>query len=201
MKMKITDFGERHFDPKFGATKILDRTLEEFQVVIDDIVDYEIQRFGKLEWIDGYASFCKLWPIKNFTDARVGSLPITLENYPYIRTGYSARKDDELPVFSRWLELPLGKPKAKWLMLVLYSKEQIEKEAKGKDDATGIFGFDADWGIVAILGQSHPNEEPMKPETMLRNALGMEEGGSGVPLDRDKYLKSVAFWEKNITVK
>ena len=199
--MKITDFGERHFDPKFGATKILDRTLEEFQVVIDDIVDYEIQRFGKLEWIDGYASFCKLWPIKNFTDARVGSLPITLENYPYIRTGYSARKDDELPVFSRWLELPLGKPKAKWLMLVLYSKEQIEKEAKGKDDATGIFGFDADWGIVAILGQSHPNEEPMKPETMLRNALGMEEGGSGVPLDRDKYLKSVAFWEKNITVK
>ena len=64
-----------------------------------------------------------------------------------------------------------------------------------------MFGFDADWGIVAILGQSHPGEEPMKPETMLRNALGIKEGGSGVELNRETYLKSVEFWDKNITVK
>jgi len=61
--------------------------------------------------------------------------------------------------------------------------------------------FDADYGVVAILGQSHSNEEPMKPETMLRNALGIEYGGSGVALDKDKYLESVAFWDKNATVK
>ena len=71
----------------------------------------------------------------------------------------------------------------------------------GQDNATGIFGFDADWGVVAILGQSHPNEEPMKPETMIRNSLGISEGGSGVPLDREAYLRSVEFWEKHATVK
>jgi hypothetical protein len=29
---------------------------------------------------------------------------------------------------------------------------------------------------------------------MMRNALGVDEGGSGVPLDRAAYLRSVAFW-------
>ena len=28
----------------------------------------------------------------------------------------------------------------------------------------------------------------------LRNALGVDEGGSGVPLDRDAYRRSVEFW-------
>ena len=32
---------------------------------------------------------------------------------------------------------------------------------------------------------------------MLRNALGVDEGGSGVALDRDAYRRSVAFWERN----
>lgn len=211
MKIKVTEFGARHFDPKFGGTKILDMTLEEFEGKINFMTvnaidlneDYSLGiTYGSgIKVMNGYAPFCKLIAMPNFTDARVGSLPITLENYQYIRSGYSARTKKELPVFSRWLELPLGKPKAEWLMLVLYSKEQIEKEAKEQDNATEIFGFDADWGIVAILGQSHPNEEPMKPETMIRNALGIKEGGSGVPLDRDKYLKSVDFWSKNITVK
>ena len=31
-------------------------------------------------------------------------------------------------------------------------------------------------------------------DSMLRNALGVEEGGSGVPLDRTAYLESVEFW-------
>lgn len=29
---------------------------------------------------------------------------------------------------------------------------------------------------------------------MMRNALGKAEGGSGVPLDREKYLESVKYW-------
>ena len=114
------------------------------------------------------------------------------------------------------MELPLEKPKAEWLVLVLYRSEQIDKEAK-KEYEVGMMSigkalykvkklkefkpFDAEWGIVAILGQSHPKEEPMKPETMLRNALGIEEGGSGVPIDREKYLESVEFWDKHATVK
>lgn len=36
---------------------------------------------------------------------------------------------------------------------------------------------------------------------MMRNALGKAEGGSGVPLDRAKYMESVKYWEKRAMVK
>jgi hypothetical protein len=89
----------------------------------------------------------------------------------------------------------LPAPEAEYLVIVLYSKEQLEKEA------TSEYVIDGDWGIVAILGQMSAVEEPMKPITMMRNALGMEEGGSGVPIDKEAYKKSVDFWSKNATVK
>lgn len=198
-EIKLTDFAMRHFDKDFGGTKILDCTPEKFQEYLSGIkITHEKYCF----FIDGYAPFCKLLPIKNFTDAGLGSMPINLENYQYLRSGYSARRESELPVFSRWFELPIKNTKAEYLMLVLYSKEQLQKEhSEDPKNADIPFLFDGDWGVVAILGQSHPNEEPMKPETMLRNALGIEYGGSGVPLDKDKYLESVAFWDKNATVK
>jgi len=207
MEIKITEFAKRHFDKNFGGTKILNFSPEDFENKINKLIkesndidgdDYKI--------LQGYAPFCQLLVVNNFTNARVGSLPITLENYQYLRSGYSARRDSELPVFSRWLELPLGKPKAEWLVLVLYDKEQIDKEGRitegeQNDPNEKYIPFNADWGVVAILGQSHSKEEPMKPETMLRNALGIDEGGSGVKLDREKYLESVEFWSKNATVK
>lgn len=208
MKVKITNFGKRHFDKTFGGTKILDVSVEEFEKHLDSLIDedaiYEKDGMAymcNIKEMPGYAPFCKLLAIKNFTDARVGSMPITLENYQFIRSGYSARRDSELPVFSRWLELPLGKPKAEYLLLVLYDREQLKKEATDKEPFEFENDKDVEWGIVAILGQSHPNEEPMKPETMMRNALGISEGGSGVQIDRDAYMKSVEFWDKNITVK
>jgi hypothetical protein len=37
----------------------------------------------------------------------------------------------------------------------------------------------------------------MAPITMMRNALGVEQGGSGVSLDPDAYRRSVAFWSVN----
>lgn len=40
----------------------------------------------------------------------------------------------------------------------------------------------------------------MQPITMLRNALGREEGGSGVALKRDAYEASVAYWETHATI-
>lgn len=204
MKIKLTDFALRHFDKNFGGTKILNCTPENFE--------YEINRyvnsgdFWDSKIIDGYADFCKLLVINNFTDAKVGSMPITLENYQYLRSGYSARRPEELPLFGRWFELPIEAPQAEWLILVLYNKEQLDKEGRitegEHDDPNEIYKpLKADWGIVAILGQSHPDEEPMKPETMIRNALGIEEGGSGVKLDKEKYLKSVEFWETHATVK
>jgi hypothetical protein len=36
---------------------------------------------------------------------------------------------------------------------------------------------------------------------MMRNALGAEHGGSGVPLQQDKYRESVQYWAKNALIR
>jgi hypothetical protein len=41
----------------------------------------------------------------------------------------------------------------------------------------------------------------MQPITMMRNALGRDQGGSGVPLEIEKYKESVAFWSKFVSIK
>lgn len=35
---------------------------------------------------------------------------------------------------------------------------------------------------------------------MMRNALGREEGGSGVPLGRDAYEASVKYWQEHAAI-
>jgi len=196
--VKLTNFALRHFEPKFGGTKILNLEPKEFE----DMINYELGVFYNsldpiadscvVGLIEGYAPFCKLLPVKNFTDAKVGTLPITISNYQYIRHGYSKRRDGEFDVFSRWFELPMPAPKANYLMLVLYSKEQIDKEAiaeynkkkaEGGIDSIGLEkpeAFSGDWGVVAILAQNGSEEEPMKPETFDRNYMPIEFGGSGL---------------------
>mmetsp|Transcript_7994 Transcript_7994/g.18534 ORF Transcript_7994/g.18534 Transcript_7994/m.18534 type:complete len:113 (-) Transcript_7994:1390-1728(-) len=87
---------------------------------------------------------------------------------------------------------------AKYLDLILYSREQIEKE----NQATGGAENDetAPWGIVSIKAQDVDHELPMTPTTAMRNALGKEEGGSGVPLDRDAYLEAYNYWKDHATI-
>lgn len=41
----------------------------------------------------------------------------------------------------------------------------------------------------------------MSPITVMRNALGVEEGGSGVGLNREEYKKSVKYWEEHAMIK
>jgi hypothetical protein len=56
-------------------------------------------------------------------------VPITAENESLIRSGYEARKEKELPVLVRWF--PMGSvplPQARFLDIILYSREQIRKE-------------------------------------------------------------------------
>jgi len=224
-KIKVTNFGQRHFDPKFGGTKITDFTPEEFENTLNSLVDFinnpkdnlaltpvKVTEFVQEgSWtnakiMDGYAPFCKLIAIPNFTNAKIGTLPIKIENYQYLRSGYSARAEKELPVMSRWFELPVSAPKADYLIVVVYSREQLEKEFKGQSlddvfDEKFEMAPDDAWGVVAILGQTHAGEEPMAPITMMRNALGISQGGSGVDLNKEKYLASVEFWNNHAIVK
>lgn len=193
-KLKIDTFGLRHFDPNFGGTKILDITPQDFESKL--MLDPDIQ---STNLIDSNMDFCKYLIIPNFTKCKSGSEEITISNYQYLRSGYSARRDGELPVLTRWFEFPVEMPPAKYLQLVLYSKDQLIKESQARNEEVG--SDLEDWNIIAILGQNSGKIEPMIPVTMMRNALGMEEGGNGHPLDKEEYQKSVDFWSNRAVVK
>ena len=59
----------------------------------------------------------------------------------------------------------------------------------------------ATWYIVGLKPQDVNYEIPMPPQVLIRNALGIDEGGSDVKFDRKAYDKSVAFFEKNVAIK
>jgi hypothetical protein len=156
-----------------------------FSVSIKEFEDIVNQKYDEKLLKEGYAPFCKHLFVENFTDAKLNVLPVTLENVHNIRTKYEARNDKELPVLTRFFPKELvgdDLPVAKYLDLILYSREQIQKEnaAQGNADT----GETAPWGIVSIKAQDVDYELPMNPITAMRNALGREEGGSGIPLDR-----------------
>jgi hypothetical protein len=58
----------------------------------------------------------------------------------------------------------------------------------------------APWGIVSIKAQDVDFELPMNPITMMRNALGKEYGGSGIPLDTNSYMECVNYWKDHAIV-
>jgi hypothetical protein len=193
--LRLDPFAARQFDdPSYAGTKLsYDKQLFEDKV-------NEIYASGTVPLVDGYAPFCKHLFIPNFTDAKVGSISITPENQHLLRSGYVARRPSELPVLSRWFSASdVQVPVAKVLDLILYSKEQIDKESEAMKEKSPHVG-DYEWGIIGIKGQDENHELPMSPITMMRNSLGKEEGGSGVPIDREAYMKSVEFWEKNAII-
>ena len=67
--------------------------------------------------------------------------------------------------------------------------------------ASAVGGSDTPWGIVSVKAQDVDVELPMNPATMLRNALGKEEGGSGVALERDTYAAAVQFWQEHVSIR
>lgn len=137
--------------------------------------------------LDGYAPFCKLHVHRNWTSTRCMAIPIDDGNRHLLRSGYEARNSSELPVLVRWFE-GVEPPVAEYLIAILYDREQMAKEGTP---------YDTDWGIVGCLYTMTPEETPMTPITMLRNALGVDEGGSGVPIDREAYRRAVAFWDRH----
>jgi len=190
-------FQEYPQSKSYGGT-VFAQSIETFEEVVNS-------QFKAEDLKDGYATFCKhLFLINDFTgaDARVNVLPVE-GNEHLIRTEYAARNDKEVPVLQRFISLEavggIDKlPRAKYLDLILYSREQIRKENESTGKPTG--DETAPWGIVSIKAQMEDFELPMNPITQMRNALGKEEGGSGIPLDRTEYMKSVDYWTANVNV-
>ncbi len=180
MSIVLTDFARpRLFPREPRRNTIQDCTPGDFERRLNEETPHAV--------LEGYAPFCRLHVHRNWTSTRCMTIPVDDGNRHRLRTAYEARTKDELPVLVRWFE-NLEPPVANFLIPILYSREQMAKEGTP---------VDADWGVVGCLYTMTPEETPMVPITMLRNALGVEEGGSGVSLDREAYLRSVAFWEAN----
>lgn len=166
---------------------------------------------GEYKLVDGYAPFCKHIFVPNFARVKLPAVEITPENEHLLRSEYRSRRPEELPVLQRFFPCEVMPeediPEAKMLDLILYSREQINIENKDlpSQDGGAQEGElpelqSVPWGLISIKAQNEAHETPMLPMTMMRNALGREEGGSGVPLDRDKYNESVAYWSKHAVI-
>jgi hypothetical protein len=215
----LDDFAARQWDdPAYAGTRVPPGALskEAFARRVADLHsgggegDGAAASSPPCPLVDGYAPFCKHVFVPNVLNARVGSLPITDANRPLLRSGYTRRRAEELPVLARWFRerdvAPL--PVAKHLDVILYSREQLEREYAAMPDKSGGKGLAAlralpaecAWGIISVKAQDEPFETPMQPITMLRNALGKEEGGSGVSLDREAYEASARYWDAHAAV-
>ncbi|MCB1559953.1 MAG: DUF3228 family protein [Xanthomonadales bacterium] len=173
----LTEFARARLFPRESRRNtIQDCSAEEFEA--------RLNAEPPLKVLDGYAPFCKLHVHRNWTSTRCIAVPITDDNRHKLRSAYEARTRAELPVLVRWFE-GVEPPVADYLLVILYSREQLAKE--GTD-------IDTEWGVVGCLYTVEPAEVPMAPITMMRNALGVDEGGSGVPLNADAYRRSVEFW-------
>jgi hypothetical protein len=180
MFIALTPFARARLFPRDGRKNaIQDSSPADFERYLNE--------HPPMKLLDGYAPFCKLHVHRNWTSTRCLTVPVTPENRHLLRTGYEARSKAELPVLTRWFE-GVQAPVAAYLVVILYSREQLLKEGEA---------IEADWGIVGCLYTDEPEEIPMAPITMMRNALGVEEGGSGVPMDRAAYRRSVEFWSNN----
>jgi len=197
-KIVLDPFCYRQFD-KTTTSVFINYNSDDFT---EKINDFYMNNRNLLK--DGYAPFCKHLFIENFTDMTPGYIGIDESTENLIKTCYEARTEKELPVLRRFISLEKVRDRlrpAKFLDIILYSKEQIAKENDAMKNEDPNKEIDYDYGIISVKPQDCDYELPMDPITMMRNSLGVEHGGSGVGLDRVKYIESVAFWNENILLK
>lgn len=191
MTIEMCEFAKRQYKEDFGGTKVTPEIVEE----LIHMASKPAAEFP------GYADFCKIVALRNrkedgsFLFESLKCLTVNkdeaLKKGGVLHTAYESRNENELPVLVEWIS-GIETPAAEYIHLILYSREQMEKE----DDPV-----EADWAIVSIGTSAIVEVEPMRPITAMRNALGVEEGGSGVAIDREAYLKSAAYWNENIMIR
>lgn len=186
MKIELCEFAERQLEADYAGTRVTREIVESLIKEAEGMEDY----------IPGYADFCRILCLKNTTENgefifdELSLLTVdkdwAIENGAVLKTAYEARNENEIPVLVEWVE-GIEAPVAPFVHLILYSREQLEKENES---------LTADWGIVSIQTAATAMVEPMRPITAMRNALGIEEGGSGVAIDKKAYLESAEYWSK-----
>jgi hypothetical protein len=129
MSIVLTRFATTRLFPREPRRNtIQDITPEQFAQHLNTVPPVTV--------LDGYAPFCKLHVHRNWTSTRCLTVPITEANRHLLRSDYEARSSDELPVLVRWFE-GIEPPVAEYLIVILYSREQLAKEGTP---------ITADWG-------------------------------------------------------
>ncbi len=196
-------FAFRAFD-KTRSSNYINMDKQEFLNKVNELYKSESML------VDGYAPFCKHLFVENFVKGlKSCHLEINKDTEKLIVSKYDSRQKNELPVLIRYIDLnSIDKDKiedAKYLDLILYSKEQIVSEMTEmkfeEKEINDIKNKDFDWGIISIKPLNVNHELPFVPMTIMRNSLGKNEGGSGVSIDRKKYMEGVEFWSKNVELK
>lgn len=193
MNICVTDFAENaHF--KGGGGTQIDMTKEEFALKVNSLLDS-----GEAKVDPSLYPFCKYIIIPNFTQAKPGTVEITEDNQQYLRCAFKARRDGELPFLSKHLLLPHDYkiPVATHLVVIVYSREQIEQEEASFETGETT---KTDFGVVAIQANMHPSVELMTPATMIRNAMSLEYGGNGENIDQKYIVESEQFWATHASV-
>ncbi|SBT70257.1 conserved protein, unknown function [Plasmodium malariae] len=194
-EVDLDEFCYKQFDQSKKQCSFIPYDKKEFIDKVNELINKK-----KIKVVPGYAGFCKHIFIENFTDATIETVEINNKNRDLIKTDYISRRDNELPVLIRWISKKDVKDiiKAKYLDLILYSREQIEKENKETKTVPNKKS-NCLYSIICIKPQNEDYELPMTPITMLRNTL-ITEGGSGINLNRDKYLESVKYWRHHVSI-
>jgi hypothetical protein len=129
-------------------------------------------------------------------------LPVTEENSRFLITEYQVRREGELPFLRRYFKtscLPIQTtPKAAFINVEMYSAEKLEEEDKAQGSGPLNTVYTSPWVIVSARPtMSNTEVPPPEPHTILRDALGVEHGGSGGEFAAKRYQESCAFWKKH----
>lgn len=188
----LAPFAEKHFLAQGKKSAMISAPIQGF---LDFVNEQLVQ--GSATECGSKMDFCRYIFLLNFTEARPSHMRIDNSNAQWLRSTYEARTENELPVLVRWLDLPVPSPAATLLMLIVYSREQLLKEAEHSKESVP----DAPWSIISIMAMNEVNVPPMPPITMMRNALGVAEGGNGVELNKQDYAEAVEYWTQHAMVR
>ena len=155
--------------------------------------------------IPGMEDFCLHLIVPNWTEAKTGVVSIESIDRSLIKSDYVVRAGangddrDEPMYLARWIEegdLGCDRPVAAYLDAVFYSREQLIKEMPAM-----FADYEHEYGAVSFSLHMSPEESPMSPDTVLRNALGREYGGNGTPFCRVTNDLGADYFNRFILVK
>ena len=178
----LLDFAKRHFDPSFIGTRITTMTPDDFVAILRT----NYPKSAKLLPSEP-ESPVQVFVLPNFTGCKSGQARITDANRSLLKSGMRTRREGEQPYFSQWFSnSDVTTELAQFLHIVLYSRAHLADQGIKLDPGM-------QWGIVSINAEQVETAVPMHPETMKRNASGIDAGGNGCQYTTAQLNASTAY--------